>query len=200
MTTQVKSGLIADGAVTNTKILDGAVTTTKITDANITSAKIADGAIATAKIADANVTSAKLASGVAAANLGYTPLNKAGDSLSGNLTFGSGYLATSGDIMAQRTAAPTTGVIFLGNSGSKYLYFDGTQYQMPSANLFVNGVQVPLTASNGLTKSAGDIAMTNIVAAATNVMPGYFSWNTRGQVTSYANCNCAAPATNCAAC
>lgn len=40
---------------------------------------IADGAVSTAKIADAAVTSAKLASGAAVANIGYTPVNRAGD-------------------------------------------------------------------------------------------------------------------------
>jgi len=53
MTTQVKTGVIADSAVTTAKIADGA----------ITSAKIADSAVTTAKIADANVTAAKLVEG-----------------------------------------------------------------------------------------------------------------------------------------
>jgi hypothetical protein len=48
---------------------------------------------------------------------------------------------TCGDINAQRPAALTTGVIFLGNTGTRYLFFDGTNYVMPNGNLFVNGVQ-----------------------------------------------------------
>jgi hypothetical protein len=46
---------------------------------------LADGSITTAKIVDANVTGAKLASGAAVANIGYTPLNKAGDTITGGL-------------------------------------------------------------------------------------------------------------------
>ena len=47
----------------------------------------------------------------------------------------------TGDITTYRSAAPSTGVIFLGNTG-RYLYFDGTNYNMPSSELYVNGVQV----------------------------------------------------------
>lgn len=41
---------------------------------------ISDGAITTAKLADTAVTNAKCASGLAVANLGFTPVNRAGDS------------------------------------------------------------------------------------------------------------------------
>lgn len=46
-------------------------------------------------------------------------------------------LAPSGDITARR--ADGTGVIFLGNTGSRYLYYDGSVYQMPGAQLNVGG-------------------------------------------------------------
>ena len=45
-----------------------------------------DGVVTTAKLADGAVTNVKLAAGVAVANLGYTPLNKAGDTIGGDLT------------------------------------------------------------------------------------------------------------------
>jgi hypothetical protein len=48
--------------------------------------QIEDGSVTTTKIADGAVTSSKLASGAAVANLGYTPVNKAGDTMSGSLT------------------------------------------------------------------------------------------------------------------
>lgn len=47
---------------------------------------IADGAVTTAKLADLAVTNAKMAAGAAVANLGFTPLSNAGDTISGNLT------------------------------------------------------------------------------------------------------------------
>lgn len=46
---------------------------------------ISDGGVSTAKIANGAVTNAKLAGGNVPALLGYTPLNKAGDTMTGNL-------------------------------------------------------------------------------------------------------------------
>jgi hypothetical protein len=47
---------------------------------------------------------------------------------------------SAGDVYAIRSGG-TTGVIFFGSSGTRYLYYDGSNYTMPGANLFVNGVQ-----------------------------------------------------------
>jgi len=71
--------------------------------------------------------------------LGYTPAN--------NATLVSGYLpltggTLTGDLTTYRDATPTTGVVYLGNTGNRYVSYDGTNYQMPGANLFVNGSQV----------------------------------------------------------
>jgi hypothetical protein len=46
----------------------------------------------------------------------------------------------NGDVYAIRSGG-TTGVIFLGSSGSRYLFFDGTNYQLPTNDLYVKGVQ-----------------------------------------------------------
>ncbi len=46
---------------------------------------IANGGVGTAQLADGAVTAAKLASGAAVANIGYTPVNKAGDTMTGSL-------------------------------------------------------------------------------------------------------------------
>jgi hypothetical protein len=43
----------------------------------------------------------------------------------------------SGDITTHRNN--TSGVIFLGNTGARYLFYDGTNYIMPGTNLVVNG-------------------------------------------------------------
>lgn len=45
--------------------------------------------------------------------------------------------ALTGDLTLTRSAAPTTGALFLGNSGSKYLYWDGTSYSMPGGELYI---------------------------------------------------------------
>ena len=48
---------------------------------------------------------------------------------------------TVGDIQSNRAGTPTQGIVFLGNAGTHYLFWDGTNYVMPNANLYVNGVQ-----------------------------------------------------------
>jgi hypothetical protein len=48
-------------------------------------------------------------------------------------------LALTGDITTYRSGAPTTGVIFFGNSGVRYLYYDGANYNLPGAGLTLGG-------------------------------------------------------------
>ena len=55
--------------------------TANIADNAITGAKIANGTITGSDIAGSTITNANLAAGVAVANLGYTPVNKAGDGM-----------------------------------------------------------------------------------------------------------------------
>ena len=57
-----------------------------------------------------------------------------------------GLNVVNGDITTYRSGG-TTGVIYLGNSGSRYLYYDGTNYNMPGGALILNGSNV-LTAGN----------------------------------------------------
>ena len=47
---------------------------------------IADGAITTAKVGNGQITAPKLAGGAAVTNIGYTPVNAAGDAMSNKLT------------------------------------------------------------------------------------------------------------------
>ena len=65
----------------------------------------------------------------------------------GNIT-ATGNIAAAGninctDVYAVRGASQ--GVVFLGSSKVHYLYFDGTNYQLPAGNLNVNGKQVAVT-------------------------------------------------------
>lgn len=73
--------------------------------------------------------------------LGYTPVNKAGDSGIGTLTM-SGLTVTgtptfsSGGIYCYGWGSnPAAGVVFLNSAGSRYLYFNGTDYNLPGAQL-----------------------------------------------------------------
>ncbi|RZN24766.1 hypothetical protein [Bradyrhizobium sp. Leo121] len=63
------------------------------------------------------------------AALGYTPVNKAGDMMSGSLT-------VNGDLASRRAGSPGTGILYLGNSGARYLYFDGANYSLPGAHVY----------------------------------------------------------------
>lgn len=53
-----------------------------------------------------------------------------------------GPITLTADLKTWRPASPETGVVFLGQSGTHYLYFDGTSYQLPAAQLVVNGSAV----------------------------------------------------------
>ncbi|BDX35468.1 distal tail fiber protein [Thermus phage MN1] len=77
---------IANGGVTTALLADGSVTTTKLADGAVTASKLADGSVTTTKLADGAVTASKLADGAVTASLGYVPVNKAGDTMTGALT------------------------------------------------------------------------------------------------------------------
>ena len=66
-----------------------------------------------------------------------------------------GLNVVNGDITTYRSGG-TTGVIYLGNSGSRYLYYDGTSYIMAGAALTLNGSNV-VTASNFSSYTAGSL-------------------------------------------
>jgi hypothetical protein len=57
-----------------------------------------------------------------------------------------GLTVINGDITTYRSGG-TTGVIYFGTSGGKYLYYDATNYSMPGGQLDVNGSRV-LNAGN----------------------------------------------------
>lgn len=57
--------------------------------------------------------------------------------LSANVAMRNSGNTFAGDIVTHRNN--TTGVIYLGNTGVKYLYYDGVNYALNGANLYVNG-------------------------------------------------------------
>ena len=77
---------IGDAAVGTPQLADGSVVTLKLADGSVITAKIVDASITTPKLADGAVTVPKLAAGAAVGSLGYTPVNKAGDTMTGALT------------------------------------------------------------------------------------------------------------------
>lgn len=68
----------------------------------------ADDSVTTTKILNANVTAPKLATGVALSNLGFIPVNKAGDTLTGDLNLVDGIAASRTAIFANNVSATTT--------------------------------------------------------------------------------------------
>jgi hypothetical protein len=95
---------------------------------------------------------------VNSSNVGTYALPIGGGTLTGNLTVsgtGAAILKTTGDITAYRSGG-TTGVIFLNSAETRYLYFDGSNYQMPSGAV----VATNITAAGNTTGTAtGNLAL-----------------------------------------
>ena len=148
---RINSDAIVDGTLTNVDIQSGQVTTAKIANGAVTSVKFADGNVTTAKLAasldlsgktvsyrpisnadvnsSADIAGDKLASGAATTNLGYTPVNTAGDAMTGNLRVQAG----SAGAPSIRGADGNTGIYFAGNddlrmtvNGSDVLQIDSS--------------------------------------------------------------------------
>jgi trimeric autotransporter adhesin len=135
-------GTLASGYQTTTGLAANVATMTALNANNLGGNPAANYVLGTTLSSTLSnyATSSALSSGLTGKqnSLGYTPLNKAGDTMIGALGFGLSSLQTSGDINATR-AGNTTGVIYFGNTGSRYLYYDGSAYQMPGASLTVGG-------------------------------------------------------------
>jgi len=52
-------------------------------------------------------------------------------------TGGNGTLTVAGDITTYRSS--NTGVLYFGSGQNNYIYYDGTNYNMPGGNLYLNG-------------------------------------------------------------
>lgn len=127
-----------------------------------------------------------ITSGMVTTALGYTPVNKAGDTITGGITVSSGNIQTSaGDIKTSR-AGGTTGALYFGTSDTRYIYYDGTSYQMPGAPLTLNGSNVwtagNLTNLNQLTNGPG--YLTGITSAQVTSALGYSPVNKAGDTVS----------------
>lgn len=143
---KISTTAIIDGEVVNTKFATSAVTSDKFDSNAIETVKIQDGAVTTGKLnqnvdlsaktmiyrpfvdgdfAGGAITGTQLASAAITTNLGYTPLNKVGDAMSGTLQIQNGsILASSADSNSGiRLEADT---ISLYSGGNARLSFDGS--------------------------------------------------------------------------
>jgi len=73
------------------------------------------------------------------ARLGYTPLNKAGDTVTGDFK-------VNADLWSYR-AGGAIGILYLNAAGTRYLLNNGSAYELPGQDLYVNGA-VAWTAGN----------------------------------------------------
>jgi hypothetical protein len=163
------------GAVTTDMLADLGVTTPKLADLGVTTAKIASGAVdnsrlaagaALANIGAGGLTNTYLAAGAALANLGYTPVNKVGDTMTGNLT-------------VQAGGVPTQGFVLFGNSGARFVGFNGAQFLFSGANLDVPS----LTTAGGMSATGGLISGSNIqVMANGSPTQGYAVFGNAGTI------------------
>lgn len=103
-----------------------------------------------------------------------------GGTISGAVTISGGGLSSNGNVVCQNgdmysyRSGGTTGVIFLTSDGSKYLYWDGSQYSLPGGPLALGAD--PTTVMGAATKQYAD-TKTPKPQIATGVGQ-FFSFNT----------------------
>lgn len=86
---------------------------------------LSTGTLPIARIADGAVTAAKLASGAAVSNIGYTPVNKAGDTMSGPLGVGVFTIGSnSGEARLGRANDRSVGVATIQLGGASGQHFE----------------------------------------------------------------------------
>lgn len=108
-TGDITTDLIADDAVTNTKIGAGAVDTTEIADDAVTQAKIDAGAVGTTEIANDAVTAAKIAgNAVGSSEIADNSVGAAELDVSGNGTSGQALLSDGDGTMSWGSAGADT--------------------------------------------------------------------------------------------
>lgn len=149
---KIPSDAIIDGAVTGTKLATDSITTAKIAGNAIATNDIADNAVDSNKLAatlnlstktvtyrsivnadisnTAAIAGSKLASGAISANLGVTPLNKAGGTHSGVLTLAAGNAAAPSLAGSNATGSgirfPNTNEIAITTNGTNSMTFDSS--------------------------------------------------------------------------
>ena len=110
----------------------------------------------------------------------FTPVDKAGDTMTGNLNFGvagASKLLSNGDIYAIRSGN-NSGLIAFNNTVTRYLSWDGTNYNLPGANLYISS-QLAWHAGNdgsgsGLDADTVDgIQAANLVQTSSNATLNY---------------------------
>jgi hypothetical protein len=129
---KIETESIIDGAVTGQKLGTDSVTTAKFAAASVRTSDIINGAVGTNQLAatvdlsgktvtyrpiitgdftNGTITGGKLATGAVTTNLGFTPLNRAGDTASGQFSIIDGSATTTS---LQGSSDANTGIYFTG--------------------------------------------------------------------------------------
>lgn len=119
-----------------------------------------------------------------------TKANLSGAAFTGAISTSVGNIsATAGDLVSYRNGAATTGIVWLGNTNSRYIYFDGTNYQMPTSNLYIagslairQGAGTVDRATLKTTTAAGSLAIASGAEATYTLTGGTYSWWTASVV------------------
>ena len=64
------------------------------------------------------------------------------------LTTSTSGIAVLGDVIAYRPATPSTGALYFGDTGTKYLYYDGTNFSFSGGSVYIGGVQAVTNSGN----------------------------------------------------
>lgn len=133
--TDITNDTIPNAAIADTNVpstaFSGTVTSEKLgTNINLSGRTISYRTLANADFsASANIAGGKLGSGAAVNNLGYTPINPAGDTMTGNLTLSAG---SSGAPSIAKSGNTNTGINITSNQlnfvvgGTNALEFDSS--------------------------------------------------------------------------
>lgn len=134
----ITSGKFASGAITVDKIAPGAVGTTQLNSTvDLTGKTVTYRAITDADVSSsAGIAAGKLASGAMTANLGYTPLNSSGGTMSGQLIVPDG--SASSPSIAQ-SGNTNTGIYFDGSNNVNFTANGTRQMWIDSSGRMLRG-------------------------------------------------------------
>jgi len=189
---QVTSSDIAGSTITNANLNDQAVDASKMSGV-VTSAKLASSINLSGKTVtyrpivnsdfsnSAGLTGAKLASGAAVANMGYTPVNAGGDTMTGNLTLSSG--STSAPSLT-RSGDTNTGINFASNEIR--LVTGGTTHTIMDNNGRVRRPEQPAFA---VSATRGWLYANSYGGRGTYECGSVMSWNNAAHQTGGSNWN-----------
>lgn len=137
---------------------------------SVSTAKIQDGAVTTAKLAAGAVGNAQMAGGAAQANIGYTPVNRAGDTVTGNFTV-NGAFNGLGQVKGY-------GGLFAGASGRLALGGDDSTYGRVYLDT-ANGCFIHCNWNTGkLSFYIGNTIVASLDSAGNFVVRGTFAYTT----------------------